>query len=423
MNTLDNRRNWAGNYEYRARRIHFPETMDEVQELVDRCTKLKTLGTRHSFNGIADSSEHLISLQKFDQVIRLDRDRTTVTVAGGIKYGALCQYLASEGFALHNMASLPHISVAGACATATHGSGDKNGNLATAVSGMEMVIANGELIKLTRESGVFDGAVVHLGALGIVAQLNLDIVPAFSVRQDVYENLPLCKLEDHFDEIVSRAYSVSMFTDWTSSTVNQIWVKSKVEGDDFDVEPHLFGAPLATTQLHPLKGMPPENCTEQLGVCGSWEERLPHFRMEFTPSGGEELQSEYFVSREHAFPALSAIDKLREHIAPLTLTSEIRTIAADKLWMSPCYERASVALHFTWKKHWPAVSKVLPMIEEVLKPFDARPHWGKLFTMSPTKLQSLYARVPEFRGLMELHDPSGKFRNQFVEKHILGRDV
>jgi alditol oxidase len=412
---MNDQTNWAGNYKYLASRIHRPETVEQLQELVARSRKVKALGTRHSFNNIADTSEDLISMEHFDQVVSLNSERRTVTVEGGIKYGQLCSYLAAEGFALHNMASLPHISVAGACATATHGSGIANGNLATAVSGMEMVIANGELIKLTRESEVFDGAVVHLGALGIVAKLTLDILPAFSVRQHVYENLPLAHLEDHFDEIMSRAYSVSMFTDWTSSTIDQIWVKSKVEGDDFEAEPDLFDAPLATTQLHPLKGMPAENCTEQLGVCGSWDERLPHFRMEFTPSGGEELQSEYFVSRENAFPALSAIDNLREHLAPLTLTSEIRTIAADTLWMSPCYERASVAFHFTWKKDWPAVSKVLPMIEEVLKPFDARPHWGKLFTMSPAKLQSLYESLADFRGLMELYDPRGKFRNQFLE--------
>jgi len=416
-----NKTNWAGNYDYGAARIHRPETVEQMQELVARCRKVKALGTRHSFNDIADTSEDLISLENFDQVVSLDRKRRTVTVKGGIKYGQLCQYLAGEGYALNNMASLPHISVAGACATATHGSGDKNKNLAAAVAGMEIVAADGELVELSREKDCeqFNGSVVHLGGLGIVTKLTLDVVPAFSVRQDVYQDLPLAELESHFDEIFSSAYSVSLFTDWSGSSFNQVWLKSCVaEDEDFESAPTLFGATLATENLHPLKGMPPENCTEQMGVCGPSHERLPHFRMEYTPSGGEELQSEYFVQRERGFEALSAIDRIKENIAPLMLTSEVRTIAADDLWMSPCYKQSCVAIHFTWKKNWRAVSKLLTMIEEKLEPFDAKPHWGKLFAMHPAKLRSLYEKLAAFRELMSFYDPDGKFRNKFLEKHL-----
>ena len=420
---IENPNNWAGNYTYRAARLHFPETVEQVQELVIRSRKLRVLGSRHSFNDIADSPENLLSLEHFDQVVALDRKHSTVTVEAGIRYGQFCQQLHREGYALHNLASLPHISVAGACATATHGSGDQQGNLATAVSAMELVTADGEVIILSREQHgePFLGAVIGLGGLGVVTKLTLDVVPTFEMRQDVYENLPLAQLEDHFEDIMSSAYSVSLFTDWRSATFNQVWLKRRViDGTSLELEPKLFGATLATRPLHPIGALSAENCTEQLGTPGPWHERLPHFRMDFTPSSGEELQTEYFVPRQHAFSALHAIEQLREHLAPLLMISEVRTIAADKLWMSPCYQQSCVTLHFTWKMNWPAVKKVLPMIEEQLAPFHARPHWGKLFTMSPTLLQSLYTKLPEFQQLLQHYDPQGKFRNAFLDTYIFG---
>jgi alditol oxidase len=423
MKMAENLRNWAGNYTYHAARLHQPETIEQVQELAVRSHKLKVLGTRHSFNDIADSAGDLISLQHFDRVVALDREQGTVTVEAGIRYGQLCQWLQREGYALHNLASLPHISVAGACATGTHGSGDRNGNLATAVSAMEMVTGAGDVIILSREQdrGQFLGAVVGLGGLGVITKLTLDISPTFEMQQDVYENLPLADLENHFDELFSSAYSVSLFTDWRTTTFNQVWLKRKIpDGASPELEPMLFGATRATRPLHPIATLSAENCTEQMGIPGPWSERLPHFRMDFTPSSGEELQSEYIVPRQKAFSALGAIDHLREQIVPLLQISEVRTIAADDLWMSPCYHQASVSIHFTWKKDWPGVRKVLPAIEDQLAAFDARPHWGKLFTMQPGRLQLLYKKLPEFQKLLQHFDPQGKFRNAFLDKYIWG---
>ena len=420
---IENPSNWAGNYTYHAAQIHQPETVEQIQELVIRSNKLKALGTRHSFNDIADSPGDLISLEHFNQIVALDPERCTVTVEAGVRYGQLARWLHDEGYALHNLASLPHISVAGACATATHGSGDRHGNLATVVSAMEMVTGNGDVIVLSREQNreQFQGAVVGLGGLGVVTKLTLDISPTFEMRQDVYENLPLAELEDHFDELFSSVYSVSLFTDWHNATFNQVWLKRHVpDGAAIELESQLFGATLATSHLHPIATLSAENCTEQMGVYGPWFERLPHFRMDFTPSSGEELQSEYLVPRQHAFAAFSAIDQLREHIAPLLQISEVRTIAADDLWMSPCYKQACVGIHFTWKKDWPAVRNVLPMIEDQLATFDARPHWAKLFTMSPARIQSLYEKLPDFQQLLQYYDPQGKFRNAFLDKYIWG---
>ena len=415
-------KNWAGNYTYSAARLHAPTSVEQLQALIRSHSRVKALGTRHSFNSVADTTEDLISLEHFDRIVALDRERRTVTVEAGIRYGTLCQYLSREGFALHNMGSLPHISVGGACATGTHGSGVENRNQASAVTALEMVTADGEIVELSRERDAdFPGVVMGLGALGIVTKLTLNLVPAFEMRQDVYENLPLAQLEANFDAVVSSGYSVSLFTHWRDATFNQVWVKRRVT-DDTPIKDMLFGATRATRQLHPIEGMPVENCTQQLGVVGPWHERLPHFRMEFTPSSGEELQSEYFVPSQHAFAALSAIDSLRDQISPLLQISEIRTIAADDLWLSPCYGQACVAIHFTWVQDWPAVQQVLPLIEERLSQFEARPHWGKLFTMSPERLQALYPKLPDFQRLLRTYDPQGKFRNAFLETYVVGAD-
>ncbi len=414
-------KNWAGNLEYGTDRLYPANSLERVQEFVRRQAKLKVLGTRHCFNDIADSTQSLLSLKPMDKVVALDPGAHTVTVEAGVTYGQLCPYLDGRGFALHNLASLPHISVAGACSTATHGSGETNGNLATAVSALEIVNAAGDLVKLSRQGDgeSFRGAVVGLGALGVITRLTLDVQPTFDMRQYVYEDLPLSELKDHFDAIESSAYSVSLFTDWQKQRLNEVWIKSRVErGQAFDPQPEFFGAKRATRNLHPIAELSAENCTEQMGVSGPWYERLPHFRMGFTPSAGKELQSEYFVPRPHALPAILAVERLRDQVTPHLMISEIRTIAADRLWMSPCYRQPCVAIHFTWKQDWPAVRTLLPVIERELAPFKARPHWGKLFTMSPSHLRSLYERLPDFTRLSRTYDPQGKFRNAFLNRNI-----
>jgi xylitol oxidase len=419
---VENDRNWAGNYRYSASELHVPENVAQIQEIVANSRRIKALGTRHSFNGIADSTESLLSLQKLNRVTALDHMSNKVTVEAGIRYGELCQYLHSNGYALHNLASLPHISIAGACATATHGSGDLNGNLATTVHSMEVVKADGEMVVFSREQqdGVIDGAIVGLGGLGVVTKITLDVIPAFQMSQCVYDNLPLAHLKDHFDEIFSSAYSVSLFTDWKKAMFNQVWLKRRsTDQGTAQFEPEFFGATRASVHRHPVPGHTSENCSEQMGIPGPWYERLPHFRMDFTPSAGDELQSEYFVHRQDAYHALCAIDRIREYISPLLHVSEVRTIAEDNLWMSPCYKQDSVAIHFTWKANWEAVQQVLPMIERQLEPFHARPHWAKLFTMPSDRLQSLYEKLPDFQQLLHDYDPQGKFRNAFLDKYIM----
>jgi xylitol oxidase len=356
-----------------------------------------------------------------DRVVALDPKLRTVTVESGMTYGQLCPYLHRQGFALHNLASLPHISVAGAVATATHGSGVTNGNLATAVSAIDVVTANGDVLTLSRakDGDTFLGAVVNLGALGVVTSVTLDLQPSFAMRQDVYENLPLAQLMEHFEHIASSGYSVSLFTDWQNKRINELWIKRRIEKADIsETSPEFYGARLASKNLHPIAELAAENCTEQMGVPGPWHERLPHFRMGFTPSSGKELQSEYFVPRKDAVEAMLAIERLRDRVSPHLLISELRTVDGDKLWMSPCYDRPSLAIHFTWKQDWESVRKLMPVIEKELAPYQARPHWGKLFALEPRQLQSQYERLADFKHLLGTHDPHGKFRNEFLARAL-----
>ena len=414
-------KNWAGNLEYSTDRLYSANSLEQVRNYVKKRSQLKVLGTRHCFNNIADSTHSLLSLKSMDEVVALDPAAHTVTVNAGMTYGQLCPYLHSKGFALHNLASLPHIAIAGACSTATHGSGEKNGNLATAVSALEIVTAAGDVVKLSRQRDgeAFRGTVVGLGALGVITKVTLDIQPTFMMRQYVYEDLPLAAVKEHFDAIEASSYSVSLFTDWQNQRFSEVWIKSRDEaGQGFDATPEFFGAKRATKNLHPIAELSAENCTEQMGVPGPWFERLPHFRMGFTPSAGKELQSEYFVPRQHAVEAILAVERLRDQVNPYLMITEIRAIAPDNLWLSPCYEQACVTIHFTWKQDWPAVRTLLPVIEKELAPFKARPHWGKLFTTSPDKLKSVYKKLPDFIQLCEKYDPQGKFRNEFLSTNI-----
>ena len=417
-------KNWAGNIEYSTENLHAAKSVTEVKEYVRKTSRLKVLGTRHCFNTIADSKDTFLSLTEMQDQPVLDTAARTVTVDANTTYGRLAPWLTERGFALHNLASLPHISVAGAASTGTHGSGEKNGNLSTAVRGLEIVDASGELVEVSQKKHEerLHAAVVGLGALGAITKVTLGVEPAYQVRQWVYENMPIEAIRAHFDEIEASGYSVSLFTDWRNKNINEVWIKERIgDAKRFVAKPEWFGAKLAKKNLHPIAELGAENCTEQMGVPGPWYERLPHFKMGFTPSAGKELQSEFFVPRTDAVEAILAVEKLHEKISPHLLITEIRTIAADDLWLSPCYQRDSVAIHFTWQQDWPAVKAVLPEIERALTPFEVRPHWGKLFTIEPAVLRSRYKKMPEFVELADRFDPRRKFRNEFLNRYIFGK--
>lgn len=412
------RTNWAGNLTFSAERVHRPHTVEELRALVAGSRRVKALGTGHSFNSIADTGGVQIDMAALPPEVDLDSAAGTVRVAAGVRYAELAAVLHRSGRALPNMASLPHISVAGSVATGTHGSGDANGGLGTSVRALDMVTGGGELLTLSRDrdGDRFRGAVVGLGALGVVTHLTLDTVPAYQVRQRVLTGLELADATAHFDAITGAAYSVSLFTDWRAPRFTQIWLKQL----DGAPEPHLPWARPATGPVHPVPGMDPASCTPQDGEPGPWHERLPHFRPGFVPSSGDELQSEYLVPRRHALTALEALAGIRKAIAPVLRICEVRTVAADRLWLSPAYGRDTIALHFTWVKDTAAVPPVLTAIERTLAPLSPRPHWGKVATTDPAAVRAAYPRMDDFRALAAETDPAGTFRNAFLDRLLDG---
>ena len=426
-------KNWAGNLEYSAASVARPESVEELAEIVAGASRVKALGSRHCFNDVADTYGVQVVLDRLPGAPEVDSDRRVVRVPGGMSYGELGLALEREGWALHNMASLPHISVAGAVQTGTHGSGITSPALASAVRAVEVVRASGELERLEEADGdEFLASVVGLGALGIVSALELAIEPTYEVRQQVFEDLPWETVLADYDAVAGDGYSVSLFTDYSGDSVPQVWRKARADGvGGAALVPasgfhgtgfhgtSFHGARPATRPRHPLPDMDAQNCTAQLDVPGPWLERLPHFRHEFTPSAGDELQTEYLLPRAHAARAFEAVRGLAAKLAPLLFVSEIRTVAADEFWLSPSYRQDSVALHFTWRPLQAEVEAFLPELEAALAPVGARPHWGKLFAQPAAELARLFPRFEDFRDLVAKRDPEGRFRNAYLER-VLG---
>jgi xylitol oxidase len=413
---------WAGTYTFTAPRIVEADSIEEVQQLVahaaDAGERVRALGTRHSFNGIADTTGTLVTVTRIDPDPVIDEVARTVTVGSGIRYGALAIWLEQHGWALHNMGSLPHISVGGATATATHGSGNALGVLSTAVRAIEYVAADGELATVRQGDPDFAGMVVGLGAYGIVVRTTLAIEPSFRMRQDVFGDLPWDVVLDDLEAVTGAAYSVSLFTDWLGDGLGLAVRKTRLnEGDDSIPEvPEEWGGASRLNGLSIFGRDDDENATPGDGTPGPWNERLPHFRFDGTPSVGDEIQTEYFVDRRQGADALRAVRALGDRIAPHLHITELRTAAADELWLSGAYQRAMLAIHFTWKNEPEAVHGLLPDIEAALAPFDARPHWGKVNTVDAATLARVHPRLADSRALFERLDPAGTFSNGYLEQ-------
>lgn len=414
----DTLRNWAGNITFSTAAIARPESVDDLRETVRRADKVRVVGSGHSFNRIADTEGTLVSLGHLPRRIDIDADARTVTVDGGATYADIAPALFEAGLALANVASLPNITIAGAVVTATHGSGDRNQNLAAAIAALTFVTANGELVSLRRGDADFDGAVVNLGALGVIAEMTLDVVPSFDVRQTVYLNLPVTTVIGNLDALTSCAYSVSHFTRWQGNAVDQLWVKALASAGEPPAD--ILGALPATAPSHPIPGMDGSVCTGQFGVPGPWHERLFHFAIGNTASAGAELQSEFFVSRADAPAAIAALHAAQDQFNAALFISEIRSVAADTLWLSSAYEQETIGFHFTWRPEWDRTIAAVRAVEEALAPFRPRPHWAKLFSLPGTQLRPLYPRMSAFQDLVRRMDPSGKFTNAFVADLLRG---
>ena len=411
-------RNWAGNVTFAARQVLRPRSVDELQELVAASHRLRPLGSAHSFSPVADTGGDLVSLADLPPRVEVSADGGSVTVSAGLRYGELAPRLHEAGRALHNMGSLPHICIAGAVATGTHGSGDGNGALATAVRALDLVLPSGELVHVDRSTPWFTGAVVALGSGGVVTALTLEVQPTYDVVQVVHDDLPAAALRDHLDEVFAAGDSVSIFTTWDPRGAEQVWVKRRTDRDRDPLPDRWLGSTPAPTARHPVRGMPAEAATEQLGVRGPWHARLPHFRLDHTPSAGDELQTEYLVDRSVATAVLEAVGALHEQVRPLLLVSELRTVAADDLWLSPAYGRDSLAVHFTWRPDPAAVLPVVAQLERALEPYAARPHWGKVFGTGPDAVAATYPRFDDARRLRRELDPDDVLGNDFLDTYL-----
>jgi xylitol oxidase len=408
--------NWARNVRFRPERFVRPRGVEHVQELVAGARRVRVLGTGHSFSEVADTDGLLLSLAELPLVVDVDTAAATVRVSAGARFGDVMGPLDAAGLALHNTGSLPHISVAGACSTGTHGSGSDNRCLAGGVVELDLVGPDGTLRTVRAGDDGFDGSVVAMGLVGVVTSLTLRARPSFAVRQYVYDDLPFGALLSDFDEVMDSAYSVSAFTRWRGPVVDMLWRKQLA---DAPAAPGSWlGARLADGPRHPVAGMPTENATQQLGVPGPWHERLPHFRLEFTPSSGDEVQTEYLLPRAQAVDALKAVDAVREVIAPALHVSEIRTVAADDLWLSPAYGRPTVGLHFTWVDDAALVDRAVAALETALADFEARPHWGKAFGAGRERVRGMYPRLADFEALVRRHDADGRFANAFTARYL-----
>lgn len=408
--------NWAGNFHYAFNHVLHPTTITQAQAMVAATGKLTVIGSRHSFNSIADGPIAL-SVGALPSDVLVSNNKTTVVVPAGMTYAALARALHRHGLALQNLASLPHISLAGAIATATHGSGDTNGNLASAVAALRFITADGSLLDVDRDHPDFNGYVVHLGALGVLTHVTLDVVPEFEVSQRVYDDLSWQSFLQNLDDVFAAGYSVSVFTRWQDAA-GQVWVKQRAELDNRPED--LFGALAAQEQRHPILGLDPENCTQQLGVPGLWSDRLPHFRPGFQPSNGDELQSEYHIPRIHGVAAIESLLSIREQFQHLVQDGEFRTTCNDHLWMSPQYDLDTLSLHFTWSQDPEGVSDALKHVEAALAPYGARPHWGKVFLPGQEPTADLYPRHADFRKLVAQMDPTAKFSNSWLRTNITG---
>lgn len=405
---LDAGANWAGNLRYSAARLLRPSSVPELQDLVGAGAHIRALGTRHSFNDLADTQGDLVDVRGLPAEVEIDEDARRAVVAAGMSYAEVAAVLDGAGWALPNLASLPHISIAGAIATATHGSGSRHGNLATVVRGIEVVGADGELRRLDDGDATFDGSVVALGGLGVLTRVELAIEASYQVEQRVWDGITFDAVLEDVPAAFDAGYSVSLFTDWTGAEFQQAWVKSRAGGGPAEA---FLGGVAVREDRHPIRGLPPGAATTQGGRPGSWHERLPHFRPDLTPSAGQELQSEYLLPLHHAAAAIEVLRELDAQIAPIVLVSELRTVRADRLWLSMSYGEDALAVHFTWRPELDAVLALTARIEVALAPFGARPHWGKIHTVGADRLRELYPRYDDFAALVRVADPAGKFGN------------
>lgn len=280
---------------------------------------------------------------------------------------------------------------------------------------MQLISPDGDLIDVDRSHPDFDGMVIALGALGPVVRITLDIEPSYQVQQDGYANLSWDAIVGHFDQVSNAGYSVSVMTMWAEPSARQVWVKTRL-GDD---HPRTNLADLGATPI-PVADLGHGANMNPFGSPGPWSRRLPHFRLDSTPSRGHEIQVEWMVPRS-AFPGVAL--SLREHgdlIDSMLVITELRTVAGDDQWLSPTQGQDVVGVHFTCNPDTDRVLSVLHVIEPILLAAGGRPHWGKFFLASAAELAPRYPQLDRWLRLRDRFDPGHKFGNAFIADHLTG---
>ena len=411
-------KNWAGNLTFSAKEFIEIDNISKLQQVVSNSQGVKVLATGHSFNAIGDTKDTLISLKNLSNGIEIDSQNAQALIPAGMAYADAARYLESKGWAFSNMASLGEVKIAGAISTGTHGSGSNNGVLSTSVVGLEIVLGSGELLTIDQSnSEEFAGFVISLGALGVFTKIKMRIVPSFSVKQFVYENIGIQAVAENFDTVFNSAYSVSYFSNWAKNSTGQIWMKFLDDSSSDNLSDNWLGANQAKAKQHPVKINNPDPCTDQLGISGKWLYRLPHFKLDSSPASGDEVQTEYLVDRKYVKEYIQDLRTIGDEIAPRVYATEIRTIKSDELWLSGAYQRETVGFHFTWKKSDTLVD-FLPRIEEILGKHHGRPHWAKLFSVKSDELSARYPKYSNFEALLKKYDPKKKFRNKFIDQYF-----
>ncbi|KAI1701064.1 FAD binding domain-containing protein [Ditylenchus destructor] len=412
--------NWGDNFLFSTQNIQYPTTVEEVQEIVQNADKVRVVGTRHSFSTCADSPDTILSTLALKNIIGFDDSVPSITVQAGIAYTDLNPYLQYLGFALPNLATLAEISVGGASQTGAHGSGLSNQCLASHIRSLKIVLANGTLATYGPNDPELKAIALGVGAFGVITQVELKVEPTFNITNYFFLNMTAQNLYDHFDEIENTGYTAQLFTDFSTPGVwGQIMIMDR-SGSNANIGSlqNLYGATRATTKVSPILALPPTYLVDQ-GVEQPWYFGLVDYHLGLSGFDGGEIQSEYFLPYENAVAAIKAVTTLSDLIAPRVHTMLIRTIKGDDLWLSEMYSQSSVvAIHFTWKLNMTAVMEVLPQIEQLLIPYCAKPHWGKVFAQGPETFLHCYPKLADFKQLAEQLDPTHKFRNQFLEDNV-----
>jgi len=411
--------NWSRTHCFGATELRRPTSIGELQQSIVAAVAsgqgVRTIGSRHSFTDIADS-DVVVDLGALPEQFAVSPDRTSVTVSGAMTYARLASLLEPHQLAIANMASLPHLSIAGAISTATHGSGTTNGNLATAVLSLKIMTSAGELRHVQRSDTQFSAAVVALGAMGAIVAIELAVEPAFDVEQAVHNRLSWSRLHPSLDEVFDAAYSVSVFTDWRDHV--QLWTKRRVDQATLD-HATLHDGVQASQPEHPVPGADASSCTNQQEP-GLWSHRLPHFRSDEVPSVGAEVQSEFFVERALMGQAIERLRSIGDALEPVIMVSEIRTIGADNIWLSPQYQRDCAAFHFTWHHDVVAAHAAADLVTDTLAPLRPIPHWGKVFDPRRFDFDQLYPNLRSALACFQEWDPTSTFTNAWMRNTISG---